>query len=86
MIKLPISYSQFSKDPVKGLLFLVITAVAYLYIDNKTNLTGQIEKCDQNVVVLTTKIEKLESRLKKSDSILARATVKLEMINSIKGL
>jgi hypothetical protein len=86
MIKLPISYSQFSKDPVKGLLFLVISAVAYLYIDNKMNLTNQIDKCDQNVAGLTIKIDKLEERLKKSDSTLARAAVKLEMINSIKGL
>ena len=48
MVKSPISFTQFAKDPVKGLLFMVILAVGYLYIDNKTNYTSQIEKCEKN--------------------------------------
>jgi hypothetical protein len=85
-MQLPISFKEFAKDPVKGLLFLVIIAVGYLYVDNKTNYTSQIEKCDVNVEKLTNKVELLDERLKKSDSTLARAAAKLEMLSEIKGL
>lgn len=85
-MKLPISFEQFSKDPVKGLFFLVICAVGYLYVENRMNYTSQIEKCDVNVVNLTEKVDNLEDRLRKSDSTLARAGVKLEMLSEIKGL
>ncbi len=83
---MPINFKEFSKDPVKGLLFLVILAVGYLYVDNKMNYTSQIDKCGINVEQLTKKVDLLDERLKKSDSILARAAVKLEMLNEIKGL
>jgi hypothetical protein len=82
-MKLPIDFKQFSKDPVKGLLFLVLSAVAYLYVDNRMNYTSQIEKCDSKVNVLQNKIEVLEERLRKSDSTLARAAAKLELINEM---
>ncbi len=38
-MKPPISFKEFSKDPVKGLLFIVIIAVGYLYVDGKINYT-----------------------------------------------
>jgi hypothetical protein len=82
-MKLPIDFKQFSKDPVKGLLFLVLSAVAYLYVDNRMNYTNQIEKCDKKVTELTAKITNLEERLRRSDSTLARAAAKLELINEM---
>ena len=83
---MPISFKEFSQDPVKGLLFLVILAVGYLYVDNKMNYTSQIEKCGVNVEQLNKKVDLLDERLKKSDSTLARASAKLEMLDQIKGL
>jgi hypothetical protein len=85
-MELPINFKEFSKDPVKGLLFLVILAVGYLYVDNKMNYTSQIDKCGINVEQLTKKVDLLDERLKKSDSTLARAAAKLEMLDQIKGL
>jgi len=82
-MKLPIDFKSFAKDPVKGLLFIVLSAVAYLYIDNRMNYTSQIEKCDKKVTELTLKIDNLEERLRKSDSTLARAAAKLEVINEM---
>jgi outer membrane murein-binding lipoprotein Lpp len=85
-MEMPINFKEFSKDPVKGLLFLVILAVGYLYVDNKMNYTSQIEKCGVNVEQLNKKVDLLDERLKKSDSTLARAAAKLEMLDQIKGL
>jgi outer membrane murein-binding lipoprotein Lpp len=83
---LPVSFEQFAKDPLKAIMFLVVCAVGYLYVDNKMNLNAQIEKCDKNVQELNVKTDILEERLRKSDSTLARAGAKLEMISEIKGL
>lgn len=80
-MKLPINFDQFSKDPVKGLLFIVILAVGYLYVDNKMNYQSQIENCSVKVEKLTFKIEVLEDKLRKSDSTLARAAARLEILN-----
>ena len=85
-MEMPISFKEFSKDPVKGLLFLVILAVGYLYVDNKMNYTSQIDKCGVNVEQLTKIVDTLDVILRKSDSTLARASAKLEMLNEIKGL
>jgi len=83
---LPVSFEQFAKDPLKAIMFLVVCAVGYLYVDNKMNLTSQIEKCDKNVEQVYKKVDVLEERLRKSDSTLARAGAKLEMLSEIKGL
>ena len=48
---LPISFEQFSKDPVKGLLFIVIIAIGYLYADGKFNYTNQIEKHETKIEI-----------------------------------
>jgi hypothetical protein len=85
-MEMPISFKDFAKDPVKGLLFLVLIAVGYLYVDNKMNYTSQIDKCGINVEKLTKKVDLLDEKLRKSDSTLARAGAKLEMLNEIKGL
>lgn len=83
---LPVSFEQFVKDPLKAIMFLVVCAVGYLYVDNKMNLNSQIEKCDKNVQEVYKKVDVLEEKLRKSDSTLARAGAKLEMLAEIKGL
>ena len=85
-MKLPISFEQFSKDPVKGLLFIVLLSVGYLYVDNKTNYQGQIETCSSEVKELRSKLDNVEERLRISDSTLARAATKLELLNEIGGV
>lgn len=83
MVKTPISFKDFAKDPVKGLLFMVILAVGYLYFDNRTNYTSQIDKCEKNVIELNVKVDKLQERVRKSDSIMAVATARLEAITGV---
>jgi len=50
-IKPPINFKEFSKDPVKGLLFIVLIAIGYLYVDiklsNKEIQSNQNQKIEQ---------------------------------------
>jgi hypothetical protein len=80
---MPISFEQFSKDPVKGLLFIVLIAIGYLYVDGKMNYQSQIEKHETKIVVLENKIDLLSTALKRSDSALAVTVTKLEILTQM---
>lgn len=79
-MKTPISFEQFAKDPVKGLLFMVIVAIGYLYFDIKMNYSDQVDKCDVNVIELNDKIDILTEHVRRSDSTLGYMISKVEML------
>lgn len=82
-MKLPISYKDFAKDPVKGILFIALSSIGYLYVDNKMNYQGQIEMCYDKTIRLEEKVEKLTYHVSKSDSALAVATTKLKILTQL---
>ena len=77
---MPVSYKEFKKDPVKALLFITLTAIGYLYIDNKMNYQGQVENCQTKTIQLEEKVETLNERMRRADSSLAVATTKLKVL------
>jgi hypothetical protein len=89
-MKLPIDFKDFAKDPVKGLLFIVILAVGYLYFDNKTSYKDQMTEykeqigfCDSKVNNLEVKLEQKTERLRRADSVMAISVARLEVLNEI---
>jgi len=92
-MKLPISFKDFAKDPVKGLLFIVLVAVGYLYYDNKTSYKDQmveykqqIGSCDDKVTTLEKKVEEKTERLRRADSVMAISVARLEVLNEINNI
>jgi hypothetical protein len=70
MIKMPVSFEQFSKDPIKAMLFIVVCVVLYLYVDNKTAYQNQIvaeretnKKQEIRIKVLEDKVDTLTLKL-----------------------
>lgn len=80
---LPISFKDFSKDPVKGLLFIVLIAIGYLYVDGKMNYTNQIETQAKKIQVLEVRLENLSNQLRRSDSTLAAAESKIAVLQQL---
>jgi hypothetical protein len=80
---LPVTFKDFAKEPVKGLLFIVIIAVGYLYVDGKVNYTKQIESQNIKIEKLERKIEVLSDQLRKSDSALAAALSKISVLQDL---
>jgi hypothetical protein len=80
---MPISFKDFSKDPVKGLLFLVLIAIGYLYVDGKMNYTSQITAQGEKIVVLEQKVQVLTDQLRKSDSTLSAAASKIAVLQEL---
>lgn len=52
-----LSFKEFLTNPIVALLFMCLMAIGYLYIDNRTTLTKQIE-------TLQTEVSKLEKDYK----------------------
>ena len=82
-VKPPITFKEFSKDPVKGLLFIVIIAIGYMYFDGKVNYQDQILKQGQKIVMLETKIDQLSDQLRRSDSALSGAISKIAVLQEL---
>lgn len=80
---LPISFKEFAKEPVKGVLFIALLAIGYLYIDNKYTYSEQIEKQGQKIDKLEAKIDILTMQLKRSDSLLAAAASKISTLQEL---
>lgn len=80
---LPISFKEFAKEPVKGLMFICLVAVGYLYVDGKVNYSNQIEKQGQKIDVLETKVDLLTNQLRKSDSALSSAMSKIATLQEL---
>ena len=77
---MPVSYKEFKKDPVKALLFITLSAIGYLYIDNKMNYQDQVESCQTRTVQLEERVGALNERMRQADSSLAVATTKLQVL------
>ena len=80
---LPISFDQFSKDPVKGFLFITLIAIGYLYVDQKMQYTEQIERQGSKIEKLEAKIDALGMQLKRSDSLLSATTSKILVLQEL---
>ena len=80
---LPISFKEFSKEPVKGVLFIALIAIGYLYIDNKMTYNDQIAIQTAKIDKLEAKIDLLTMQLKRSDSLLASAASKIATLQEL---
>ena len=70
-MKLPVSFKEFSKDPSKALMYLMLFAVVFLYVrmenqDNTIN-TG----CEARLTKCETRLERMATSLKTQDSLVA---------------
>lgn len=82
-IPLPISFNEFSKEPVKAILFMAVLAIGYLYVDNKLTYNEQIEKQGVKIEKLEAKIDALTLQLKRSDSLLAAAASRITTLQEL---
>ena len=69
-MKFLISFKEFASDPVKGLLFLALVAIAYMYFDQRSFLLSQIEKHEEKIVRLEDQIFILQNKLIEAKQVL----------------
>lgn len=83
---LPISFSDFKKNPVAGVAFCMLVAVSYLYMDLRASNQEQIDECRKEMAVLRAEQRQAYKLLKTADSALSAAITELRIINSMKKL
>lgn len=82
-VKMPISFKEFSKEPVKGLMFICLVAVGYLYIDGRLSYSSQIKTQGEKIEKLEVKVETLTDQLRRSDSTLSAAASKIKVLQEL---
>jgi hypothetical protein len=70
-MKLPVSFSEFSKDPSKALTYLMIFAVIFLYIRMENQDTSINTGCESRLVKCEQKLDQMAVMLKTQDSLSA---------------
>lgn len=82
-IKPPISFKEFSKDPVKGLLFIVLIAIGYLYVDGKMTNKDIVSKQDVRIEKLEMRVDTLTFELKQVTSEAAATNAKMSILEQL---
>lgn len=82
-IKPPISFKEFAKEPVKGLMFICIIAVGYLYVDIKMSNTADKKQLNEKIITLETKVDQLTDALRRSDSTSAALASKIAVLQEL---
>jgi len=80
---LPISFKDFSRNPVIGTMFLVIIGISALYIDIRSTFHDQIEKQGVKIEQLESKMDAMGQSLIKCESAMSGASAKLSTLESL---
>ena len=83
---LPVSFSEFKKNPIAAVAFCMLLAVSYLYMDLRSSNQSQIDECKKELAVLRAEQKQAYKLLKTADSALSAAITELRIINSMKKL
>jgi fumarate reductase subunit C len=77
---LPISFKDFSKNPIVGTLFIVLIAIGYLYVDVKTTFKDQAKSQDVRIEKIEGRLDLVQDALRRSDSAKAVSTTQLKTL------
>jgi len=80
---LPISFKDFSKNPVVGTLFVVLIGISYLYIDVRNTFTDQISRQNEKIDKMEVKVDACTNQLRKSDSLLSASASKIMVLQQL---
>jgi hypothetical protein len=82
-IKPPISFKEFAKEPIKGLMFICIIAVGYLYVDIKMSNSSSQASQNAKIEKLEIKVDQLTEALRRSDSTLSASASKIAVLQEL---
>jgi hypothetical protein len=82
-IKMPVTFKEFSKNPVVGTLFIVLIAIGYLYVDIRSTFQGSIQKNDVRIEKLEGRVDLVQQALRRSDSLNAVSNTKLSTLEQL---
>ena len=82
-MKLPVTFEQFIKDPVKGLMFLSLAAMSFLYIDARNQMKEATKVCENRLIRCETELKKMAVMLKTQDSVCSALTTEIRLYKEL---
>ena len=82
-VKMPITFKEFAKEPVKGLMFICIVAVGYLYVDIKMSNTADKKVMREEINQIKDDQKKYIEALRKSDSTSSALASKIAVLQEL---
>jgi hypothetical protein len=80
---MPLSFKDFSKNPIIGTMFLVIIGISALYIDIRSTFHDQIDNQGTKIEKLEAKMDVMSEALIKCESSMSGAAAKLSTLESL---
>ena len=67
----PVSFAEFSKNPISAVAFIMLGVVGFLYYESENTKKELIINCKKENEVLAHKIEGMQLNMKRSDSLVS---------------
>jgi hypothetical protein len=80
---MPLSFKDFSKNPIVGTMFLVIIGISALYIDIRSTFHDQINNQGAKIEKLEAKMDEMGQSLIKCESAMSGANAKLSTLEQL---
>jgi len=81
--KFPVTFKEFSKNPVVGTMFLVIIGISGLYVDIRTTFNKQIDGQGSKIEKMEVKVDMLTDAVRRADSALSSTTTKINTLEQL---
>jgi hypothetical protein len=83
-MKLPVSYKEFVKQPIVATLFIVLCGISALYVDVRSTFQDQAKAQNLRIEKVEGRLDLVQNALRKSDSLSAVSTTKLQVLTDLK--
>ena len=67
----PVSFAEFTKNPIGAIAFIMLGVVGFLYYESENTKKELIVNCKKENETLSFKIETMQKNMKRSDSLIA---------------
>jgi len=84
LMKLPVSYKEFVKQPIVATLFIVLCGISALYVDVRSTFQDQAKAQNVRIEKVENRLDLVQNALRKSDSLSAVSTTKLQVLTDLK--
>jgi hypothetical protein len=65
----PVSFAEFTKNPIGAIAFIMLGVVGFLYYDSENTKKELIANCKKENEILAHKVEGMRIKMKQSDSL-----------------
>ncbi len=82
-MKLPISFEQFSKDPMKAIAFLLLFVVVALYARSESQSKTATLRCEERLEKCEHELAKMSAMLKSQDSLCSALVTEIKIYKAL---